>query len=213
MLWSAQIPLRVQRWQDIPPHTLKCSTSTSISCHNYLFSNAEPDTCRIGVSLLLHGGQHTGGIKKKAKGGFEQLKTNKQTKDHILHSSFLFFQTTPSTATLSNQQGYTLSMVPKGLAKCKIKCSLSVIFFFFNHVPSMTPALCTGSIWTHWKEFPEWLWVTSSANSFFPSATEGKIVPMLLPSEKQKKPSVFYLKKTKSKKASEMDSEGFCLDL
>lgn len=98
------------------------------------FSSAEPDTCRIGVSLLLQGWQHTGGKEKKAKGGFRKLKKKNKKKNYILHSSFLFFQTTPSTVTLSNQQGKPPSTVPKNLAKCKIKSSLSVgcfVFFFF----------------------------------------------------------------------------------
>lgn len=81
-------------------------------------------------------------------------------------------------------------------------------FFFLNHVPSMTPALCRGSIWIHWKEFPDSLWVTSSANSFFPSATQEQIAPMLLPSEGEK-PLNSLPKTNKPQKASKRDSERF----
>lgn len=61
-----------------------------------------------------------------------------------------------------------------------------------------------------WKEFPDSLRVTSLANSFFPSATEEQIAPVLLPLEEKGEKTLSILSKTnKAQKASKMDSERF----
>lgn len=140
-----------------------------------------------------------------------RLSTAKKKDHYILHSSFLFFQTNPSTVTPFNQQVYPPSMVPQDLAKYKIKSSLSVIdffFFFLSHAKYDTSLVHRKHL--DWKEFPDSLRVTSSANSFFPSATEEQIAPVLLPLEEKGEKTLSILSKTnKAQKASKMDSERF----
>lgn len=168
---SAQIQHRMWRYQYLLPPPLECCTAISLSCLIYLFCNA-------------------GHIKKK------RLSTTRH--DHILCSSFPFFKTTPCTATLANQQG--LRSARTGLYIHKIKSSLSVTLFIFNHVPSMTPALCAGSIWTHWKEFPDLPRATAQLMASCCPPQKSKLLPccLHLPSFKIKggKKSVFYLKQT-----------------
>lgn len=160
------------------PPALECCTAISLSCLIYLFCNA-------GLIQKRR-------LKKKKK----RLSTARH--DHILCSSFPFFKTTPCTATLANQQG--LRSARTGLYIHKIKSSLSVTLFIFNHVPSMTPALCAGSIWTHWKEFPDLPRATAQLMASCCPPQKSKLLPccLHLPSFKIKggKKSVFYLKQT-----------------
>lgn len=152
------------------------------------------------TGVLFQGGQHTGGMEKKAKGGFQLL-------EMIAFSAVYFVQNNPEYSSTGQPVRLSPSTVPEDWAKCKTKSSQRVTLFVFNHTPSMTPARCQEASGHIGKNFL----ISHKLMAFFLLATEEQTELLVqLHSFKRKEAKKFSILPTTNKQASKTTPKICC---